>query len=124
MALPNKLTAAAEELIKATYLEIQDEAYAMAQKQTANSIKEVETRLKSKIDLINENDNKKIDKLARNVQSLNNTSSSCDARSKYDWALDYADYGAFSYYVKNHNSQHRSSYLIRPDTRVEERTRQ
>jgi len=47
MERPCKLAVAAEELVRTTDFNVKDEAYAIAQKETVNSIKEVETQLKS-----------------------------------------------------------------------------
>jgi len=93
-----------------------EEAYATAQKETANSIKEVEKHLQnidSKLDLINRIINLKTDQLASNVQSIINTLSSSDERSKYNWALDHANYGSFFYLVKNEKGKRTSSCLIK-----------
>jgi len=123
MASPSRLTAAAEELVKAAYLDVKVEAYAEAQKETVSTIRDVETELKS---LRGSNDSKfdaihtllaglilKVDQLASNVQSINNTLSTVNENSKLEWAIDHAEYGSFAYYDNNTRRRAESSTITK-----------
>ena len=116
----------AEELVKASYLNLKVEAFAEVQKETINTIKEVETQITnlkdsndSKLDSINEKlvqVSIKAELLVVQLQSMNTTLSSISENSALEWAIDHSNHDFFTYKLRNeegHTEKHSGGILIR-----------